>query len=155
MENWQTGKPSDSCSGAVIRAYGAIPIWHALITRASTRRAPAEIRVVRTLLRQTAAISHATRAGEAQISLLHAHARHLYRRNATTAASAASQCITGFHMFFTSGLFPPIWLIGGKVVAAALACRRPLGQLATWTAVYGLCRRLSGELCVSLVFFFI
>lgn len=50
-------------------------------------------------------MSHATRAGEAQISLLHAQARHLYRRNATTAASAASQCITGFHVFFTSGLF--------------------------------------------------
>lgn len=52
-------------------------------------------------------MSHATQASEAQISLLHAQASHLCRRNATTAASGASQWITGFHVFFPSGLFSP------------------------------------------------
>lgn len=93
-------------------------------------------------------MSHATRAGEAQISLLHAQASHLSRRNATTAASGASQWITGFHVFFPSGLFSPNLVDRRKGrIQLRLLQPWPAGQLATWTAVYGLCRGLSGEWC--------
>lgn len=86
-------------------------------------------------------MSHATQASEAQISLLHAQASHLCRRNATTAASGASQWITGFHVFFPSGLFSPNlvdrrkgriqWRLLQPWPAGGHLASWPLGQLFT------------------------
>lgn len=100
-------------------------------------------------------MSHATRAGEAQISLLHAQASHLCRRNATTAASGASQWRNRFSRVFSIGSFFPQF--GWKAerphsveAAAALACR-PVGHLDSCS------RALSGAVwrVVWVVWFFV
>lgn len=103
-------------------------------------------------------MSHATQAGEAQISLLHAQASHLCRRNATTAASGASQWITGFHVFFPSGLFSPNlvdrrkgriqWRLLQPWPAGGHLASWPLGQL--FTGSVGGCLE-SGVSCLVFV----
>lgn len=103
-------------------------------------------------------MSHATRPGAAQISLLHAQASHLCRRNATTAASGASQWITGFHAFLSIGSFSPNlvdrrkgriqWRLLQPWPAGGHLASWPLGQL--FTALSGAVWRL-----VCVVWFFV
>lgn len=106
-------------------------------------------------------MSHATRPGEAQISLLHAQASHLCRKNATTAVSSLWWLSVNnrfsrvsFHRVF----FPPIWLIGGKAAFSGGCCSLGL-QAATWPVGHldSCLRTLSGAVCrlVCVVWFFV